>query len=81
MIDLPPQIETQIIQIAKQQNISIDEYVLLAVQEKLAKEQEPKEIDDDEFYQLTGIRPLPSRPNAQVITNEYINELREEYGI
>lgn len=80
MIDLPSQIQTQIIEIAKQQNISIDEYVLLAVQEKLAKEQND-DIDDDEFYHLTGIRPLPSRPNAQVITNEYINELREEYGI
>lgn len=78
MIDLPPQIETQIIQIAKQQNISIDEYVLLAVQEKLAKEQE-KELE--KMYDFLGFRPLPSPPNPQVITNDYINELREEYGI
>lgn len=60
MIDLPPQIETQIIEIAKQQNISIDEYVLLAVQEKLAKE--PK-VDYDKLYKLSGVRPLPSPPN------------------
>lgn len=79
MIDLPPQIETQIIEIAKQQNISIDEYVLLAVQEKLAQEKPQPTLE--EKYEFLGFRPLPSPPNAQVITNEYINELREEYGI
>lgn len=36
---------------------------------------------DGELYRLTGIRPLPSPPNPKVITNDDINELREQYGI
>lgn len=86
-LDLPPQIEMQIVQIAKEQNISVNDYLVSMAKEIIAQKQEKQaqeslqEIDDDEFYRLTGIRPLPSPPNPQVITNDYINELREQYGI
>lgn len=53
--------------------------MLLAVQEKLVQDKPKPSLD--EMYEFLGFRPLPSPPNAQVITNEYINELREEYGI
>lgn len=79
-LELPPQLEQQVIQIAKVQNMRIDDYILSVLQERLANESQ-NNIDDDELYRLTGIRPLPARPNAQPITNDYINELREQYGI
>lgn len=79
MLDLPPQVEMQIIEIAKAQNMSANDYLVSMAKEIVA--QKEQEIDDEEFYRLTGIRPLPSSPNAQLITNDYINELREQYGI
>lgn len=78
-LDLPPQVEMQIIQIAQSQNISIDDYILSAVQEKLAQDKSKPSLE--EMYEFIGFRPLPSPPNPQVITNEYVNELREQYGI
>ncbi len=79
-LDLPPQIEMQIIEIAKQQNMSIDDYILLATQEKLAQD---KQQDNplENMYEALGFRPLATSPNAKTVTNEYINELREKYGI
>ncbi|MDO4896221.1 MAG: hypothetical protein Q3971_02555 [Moraxella sp.] len=86
MLELPPQIETQIIQIAKEQNMSASDYLVSMAQKLIAeRHKQPsrtqEEIDDDEFFELTGIRPLPSLFNAQPITNDYINELREEHGV
>lgn len=77
MIDLPPQIETQIIEIAKQQNISIDEYVLLAVQEKLAQDKSQPSLD--EMYEFLGLNLFTT--GTHTITNDYVNELRERYDI
>ncbi|STZ08240.1 Uncharacterised protein [Moraxella caprae] len=39
-LDLPPQVETQIVQIAKQQNMSASDY-LVSMAEKLVAEQQP----------------------------------------
>ncbi|UYZ81857.1 hypothetical protein LP123_10750 [Moraxella bovis] len=87
ILDLSPQVETQIVQIAKQQNMSASD-CLVSMAEKLVDEQQPQpflapqeEIGDDEFFELTGIRSLPSSANAQPVTNDYINELRGEHGI
>lgn len=79
-LDLPPQVKMHmIVQIAQSQNISVDDYILSAVQEKLAQDKPKPTLE--EMYEFIGFRPLPSPPNSQVITDEYINELREQYGI
>lgn len=75
-LELPPQVEQEIIQIAQAQNISVNDYLITKLLGK-----QSNTVDYDKLYELSGIRPLPSRPNAQVITNDYINELREQYGI
>lgn len=77
-LDLPPQIEMQIVQIAKEQNISVNDYLVSMAKEIIAQKQE---AELEKMYEFLGFRPLPSPPNPQVITNDYINELREEYGI
>lgn len=60
-LDLPPQVEMRIIQSAKIQNISIDEYVLSAVQEKLTQDKSQPTLE--EMYEFIGFscRPHPIR--------------------
>lgn len=79
ILDLPPQVEMQIIEIAKAQNMSANDYLVSMAKEIVA--QKEHELSLDEMYEVLGFQPLPSPPNAQLITNDYINELREQYGI
>lgn len=75
-LDLPPQVEQEITQIAQAQNMSVNDYIVAKLLGK-----QSNVVDYDKLYKLSGVRPLPARPNAQVISNEYVNELREHYGI
>ncbi|OPH38882.1 hypothetical protein [Moraxella equi] len=75
-LDLPPQVETQLVQIAKQQNMSASDY-LVSMAEKLVAEQQGKDLD--EMYEFLGLSPFTT--GTHTITDKYINELREEHGI
>lgn len=75
-LDLPPQVEQEITQIAQAQNMSVNDYIVAKLLGK-----QSNAVDYGKLYKLSGIRPLPAHPNAQVISNEYVNELREHYGI
>lgn len=79
ILDLPPQVEMQIIEIAKAQNMSANDYLVSMAKEIVAQQQQEPSLD--EMYEVLGFRPLSSPPNAQVITDDYINELREQHGI
>lgn len=75
-LDLPPQIETQIIEIAKQQNMSASDY-LISIAEKIVAQQQEKSLD--EMYEFLGLSPFTT--GIHTITNDHVNELREQYGI
>lgn len=79
ILDLPPQVEMQIIEIAKAKNMSANDYLVSMAKEIVAQQQQEPSLD--EMYEVLGFRPLSSPPNAQVITDDYINELREQHGI
>lgn len=73
-LDLPPQHEMQIIQSAKQQGVSVQDYILA----KLALPSD-KADKNARLAELTGIVPLTTGKHA--VTNEQVNELREFYQI
>lgn len=75
-LDLPPQYETQLIQSAQQQGVSVQEYILA----KLALPMDKKLTDKNaKLAELTGIVPLTT--GKHTVTNEQINELRELYHV
>lgn len=70
-LDLPPQYETQLIQSAKQQGLSVQDYIL----KKLALSNDK----NARLAELTGIVPLTT--GKHTVTNEQVNELREFYHV
>lgn len=73
-LDLPSQHEMQIIQSAKQQGVSVQDYILA----KLALPSD-KVNKNARLAELTGIEPLTT--GKHTVTNEQVNELRELYYI
>lgn len=76
-LDLPPQVEMQIIEIAKRNNISVDEYIIARLLDGLDVPEYLSDTDK-ELFRLTGIMPFKTE---NIVTNEMVNELRHEYGI
>lgn len=71
MLDLPPQHETQLIQTAKRQGLSVQDYIVAKLALPMDK--------NARLAELTGIVPLTTGKHA--VTNEQVNELREIYHV
>lgn len=76
-LELPVQIEQQVIQTAQTQNISINEYIMTNLVHNMGLPDYLSDTDKELFISM-GIMPFKT---TNPVTNEMVNQIREEYGI
>lgn len=76
-LELPTQIEQQVIQTAEIQNISVNEYIMTNLLHNVGLPKYLSDTDKALFISL-GIMPFKT---SKPVTNDMVNQIREEYGI
>lgn len=76
-LELPVQIEQQVIQIAQTQNISVNEYIMTNLVHNVGLPDYLSDTDKELFISM-GIMPFNTK---NPVTDEMVNQIREEYGI